>query len=472
MKRFLFVVIGAISLLCAPRAAHAAIAFGTSQICPQSTTGTLTCTASLTVANNDVITLFASTGDNTHTFSVSDSCGQSWVHQTSASGAQGTTVQVDSWTVGAAIAGTCSITVTRSSGGSIRFAWIAANYTGVSAIGNGTFHGNASSGSCSISEITQDPNNYVVAGMANAVLNETYTATSGTVRNNVSTTGSGSNSIGLLDNNAGSPSSVTNAANLGTSTPCAAGAIELRGTGVAGGPALLSDSGLMIQFNCSIDCNYTLPPTPPSAQWNATVQATSTHVYQVAVQSPATLNNQSSSITVPQWAAFRLIADSSGKYWVPDPPFVGGAGIKFAYGPISRTISLLSADSTHSATVTTGSGTSIGSTSLCSAVNCPAGVYRVNLYLDVTTACTTTGSYAVSVIYTDDQGAKTVAFTLSGTGVASNALGLASTSNFAQASQVFRSTGAASINYSTTAVACGTGGPAVGKMYLNAEQLQ
>jgi hypothetical protein len=35
-----------------------------------------------------------------------------------------------------------------------------------------------------------------------------------------------------------------------------------------------------------------------------------------------------------------------------------------------------------------------------------------------------------------------------------------------------RSTGAAAIQYSTTAVACGTAGPMVGKLYMSTEAVQ
>jgi len=70
-----------------------------------------------------------------------------------------------------------------------------------------------------------------------------------------------------------------------------------------------------------------------------------------------------------------------------------------------------SGDADHSngsAGTTIGSGTSIGSTSLCSTTNCPVGTYRVNVYVDITTPCGTTGTYVVNLIYTDDQGSKTV----------------------------------------------------------------
>jgi len=124
--------------------------------------------------------------------------------------------------------------------------------------------------------------------------------------------------------------------------------------------------------------------------------------------------------------------------------------------------------------VTTGSGASIGATSLCTITNCPAGTYQISAYLDVTTACTATGTYFVSLIYTDDAASKTIVMPLQGTGTTTtfgpsaitSSLGLASTTNFATGSVVLRSTGAAAIQYSTTAGACGTGGPMVGKMFL------
>lgn len=145
-------------------------------------------------------------------------------------------------------------------------------------------------------------------------------------------------------------------------------------------------------------------------------------------------------------------------------------GIFAVTGSAATTQEMYSGDANHSATVTTGSGASIGSTSLCSTVNCPVGTYVVHVYIDITTACTTTGTYVVNLIYTDDQGSKTVPVNINGTGAvpATGVLTLSSTANFGENSQVIRSTGAASINYSTTAGACGTGGPMVGKLYLAA----
>ena len=122
-----------------------------------------------------------------------------------------------------------------------------------------------------------------------------------------------------------------------------------------------------------------------------------------------------------------------------------------------------------------GYGTpSIGTTSLCSTTVCPVGLYRVALYIDATTACTTTGSYIVWLTYTDDQGAKTATpIPIEGPGstFSTGVLVPDSTADYGTGYFVLRSTGAAAISYGSTAAACGTGGPAVGKFYLTIEPL-
>ena len=175
-------------------------------------------------------------------------------------------------------------------------------------------------------------------------------------------------------------------------------------------------------------------------------------------------------------------APSSGvtNYKVIKPP-VAANGI--TTNNVSATVDTqgFSGDSNHSTIVTISSATSIGTTTLCSTGNCPAGTYQINGYIDVTSACTATGSYFVSITYTDDAGSKTTVMPLIGTGTTasiltaagiSSSLALSSTSNFAQGDLVIRSTGAAAISYTTTAGACGTGGPAAGKLYLSAVPLQ
>lgn len=159
--------------------------------------------------------------------------------------------------------------------------------------------------------------------------------------------------------------------------------------------------------------------------------------------------------------------------YLVNKPGVSAAGTLIGTVASAVITQAFSGDANHSATVTTGSGTSIGSTSLCSTTFCPAGTYRVNVYIDITTACGTTGTYVVNLIYTDDQGSKTVPVNLEGTGSvpATGVLTTTSTANFGYDSFILRSTGGASINYSTTAVACGTAGPMVGKLYFSVEPL-
>lgn len=150
-------------------------------------------------------------------------------------------------------------------------------------------------------------------------------------------------------------------------------------------------------------------------------------------------------------------------------PGVLAQGILTNAGNSSALTQGYSGDSNHSATVTTGSGTSVGSTTLCSSANCPAGTYMVSVYLDVTTACGTSGTYIVNLIYTDDQGSKTVVANINGTGSvpATGTLTTTSTANYGENSQVIR-LASGNLNYSTTAGACGTAGPMVGKLYLAA----
>ena len=122
--------------------------------------------------------------------------------------------------------------------------------------------------------------------------------------------------------------------------------------------------------------------------------------------------------------------------------------------------------------VTIGSGTSISSTTLCAAADCPAGTYEIPTYIDITTACGTSGTYIVNLIYTDDQGAKTVVVNINGTGSvpATGTLTTTSTANFGQNAQVIR-VASGNINYSTTATACGSAGPMVGKLYMVANRV-
>lgn len=155
-----------------------------------------------------------------------------------------------------------------------------------------------------------------------------------------------------------------------------------------------------------------------------------------------------------------IIANATGAFTTYNAVATTGVGMSAVYAAPS--------------VITIGSGTSIGNTSLCSTTLCPAGTYTVHAYLDITTACGTTGTYSVNLLWTDDQGAKTAVINFNGTGSvpATGLVTTTSTANFGQEAQIIRTTGAAnnalgSINYSTTAAACGTGGPMVGNLYLS-----
>jgi hypothetical protein len=156
-------------------------------------------------------------------------------------------------------------------------------------------------------------------------------------------------------------------------------------------------------------------------------------------------------------------------------------GVPTRVGNSSAVTDGYTGDSNHSATVSWSTATSVSSTSLCSTTYCPAGNYQVSGYIDVTTACTTTGSYVVNLIYTDDTTvSKTVVVPFFGLGytttfgptaVTSTLVPTATTDYGSIVPFTIHSTGATSINYSSTAGACGTGGPGVGKLYLVVEPI-
>ena len=143
------------------------------------------------------------------------------------------------------------------------------------------------------------------------------------------------------------------------------------------------------------------------------------------------------------------------------------------YGSLGTTGNGVQSIQATSGAVAISSNTSIGTTTICSTTQCPAGTYEIYSYIDVTTACTTTGSYALNFNFTDDAGAKTgVTFPIAGTGASGNVLALSATTNFAQGHVTVRSTGASPLAYTTTATACGTGGPAVGNLYFDVARIE
>jgi hypothetical protein len=199
------------------------VGFSSFGSCNQSSVTTLTCTASMTFANRDFVILFASEHGSGFIYSVSDSCDQTWVHQPAASFTQGSAIQIDAWTVASAVAGSCSITVTRSPTANSRFQWVAANYSGVTSFAATTSGANNTSSSCSISLTTQSNNNVVVAGFA-TYAHVTYTPNTGYLRGQDTNIAAAS---ALSDNTTPSPDLLTNTVNQSLSRSCIAGAIEL-----------------------------------------------------------------------------------------------------------------------------------------------------------------------------------------------------------------------------------------------------
>ena len=98
----------------------------------------------------------------------------------------------------------------------------------------------------------------------------------------------------------------------------------------------------------------------------------------------------------------------------------------------------------------------------------------MSLYIDLTTACTTTGSYIVWLNYTDDQGLKSsqpIPIEGPGSTFTTGVLVPLATSDYGTGYFILRSTGGTAIQYGSTAGACGSGGPAAGKFYLTVEPI-
>jgi hypothetical protein len=132
-----------------------------------------------------------------------------------------------------------------------------------------------------------------------------------------------------------------------------------------------------------------------------------------------------------------------------------------------------SGDAGHTISVTFAASQTVGATSLCSTAICPAGDYMITAFVEITTACTTTGTIIPWVGWTDDAGAKgAVGTTFFGNGfgagfvAATGTLTDTATTNWMSGSYFIHSTGAAAINYGYTTIACGSGS-LVGKYILH-----
>jgi hypothetical protein len=155
-------------------------------------------------------------------------------------------------------------------------------------------------------------------------------------------------------------------------------------------------------------------------------------------------------------------------------PGTAASGMVIGSASGSSITEAISGDSNHSTVVTISSNTSIISPiAVCSSGYCPAGTYRVNVYMDITTACTSGGTYKIFLTWTDDGGLKSAfLIPIIGTGSTTGTLDLSSASNWGGYEFILRSTGTAGLLYSTNAGACGSGGPAAGKLYLSVEIVQ
>lgn len=282
----------------------------------------------------------------------------------------------------------------------------------------------------------------------------------------------------------GASSNATGTAGVG-STATIAGGVGGAGTGTnaiggAGGPVNLTAGNGGASLGTGINSNGgNVVVTPGTAGTGGSGTAGLAGVFSIAGANAGFigLSQGSANTTLNTRIPANTIIDqapTSVTAYTVTRPGVSAQGV--IVGTLSGTVITqgISGDTNHSTIVTIGSGTSIGSTSFCSTANCPVGTYVVNGYIDITTACGTSGTYLVNLIYTDDQGLKTEPLHISGTGAVASTgvLTTTSTSNLGENAQVIRSTGATSINYSTTATACGTAGPMVGKLYLSVGPVQ
>ncbi len=104
--------------------------------------------------------------------------------------------------------------------------------------------------------------------------------------------------------------------------------------------------------------------------------------------------------------------------------------------------------------------TAISSAGLCASTACGSGQYRIDYYVDSTTACPSAGgaSAALAIAWKDETGARTLRVPLSGSGISGgNTLSLGTTANFGGGDLSVWSAGGG-ITYSTSYTGCASGG--------------
>ena len=296
---------------------------GAIQPCTQNTGSTTFCVASITLAASDSAILFAGFNGTETISSISDAgCGGTWVHGPTVS--NGSLVTIDSYTLTNATGGTCNLTVNRSAG-TTKMIWLVQAYSGVGSIGNTCTRAPSASANQSISCSIQTANNWMVAGFTDATVN-TWTANTGNLRGQASTTTTNQVSVALNDNTSGSVGSVTNTVTYGGSASYAAGAIELIASGgaSAGRNFANADYNAIILLLGSSNATYTLPAAGGSSSvlsfWCGFPLSAGANTYTIFPQPPALLNNQSSGIVLPTWQSRRVCFDATN-YWM-EPPLV------------------------------------------------------------------------------------------------------------------------------------------------------
>jgi hypothetical protein len=177
-------------------------------------------------SNNTVVAVCALGSTSSSISSITDS-GSTWALRGYVN--NGTSVRSEIWSTPAG-GSVASSTFTISIPGGVPASCALEEYSGVLALGN-TSTAQATSGSWSVSLATQDPNNYVVAGLgANSYYG--YSNPVGTKRQvGLLTNNAGNNYVemALFDNTSSTASNVTNSIVTGPA-PWAAAALELRST--------------------------------------------------------------------------------------------------------------------------------------------------------------------------------------------------------------------------------------------------
>lgn len=110
----------------------------------------------------------------------------------------------------------------------------------------------------------------------------------------------------------------------------------------------------------------------------------------------------------------------------------------------------------------TGQTAAIGTATVCSTANCPAGEYQVNIYIVSTATCSLAGPAVIAptLSWTDDSGAKSgqaVPMAVLGGVTLLTSLVLGTTTGNATASVNLWSTGAQPIQYAVSYTGCTTG---------------